>query len=349
MRGHETCEVAIVGGGPAGSVLAYHLAGPGASVCLFDSPTLRQKPCGGATSGDLLARTCPEAADPLEPYYRRPGAIRFLLSGDCQVTAPIVSRDVVVLDRRLLDAQLRRAAQDVGAKLVSARVVGVERDAGVWVLRTQDGSTTRAKLLVGADGAASAASGVRARLAGRVPWTEFRLARGVFVEGEGPQELTVDLCPEDGYAWAFSRHDHVSAGVLSPVGTPAAVQRSQVGELLERIGLRSCPAEPWAALVPCVTDPAFHGRACAGDGWLLVGDAAGHVDPLTGEGLSYAFRGAVAAAKAICSGTPQEYEQRWRDEFGEDLQASARLLRAARSGEALLPYSEMLRAALERL
>jgi flavin-dependent dehydrogenase len=67
--------------------------------------------------------------------------------------------------------------------------------------------------------------------------------------------------------------------------------------------------------LPQATRSTFFRTPAAGEDWVLVGDAAGHVDPLTGEGIWYAMWGAQLAADAILTGAPADYDRRWREAF----------------------------------
>jgi flavin-dependent dehydrogenase len=75
----------------------------------------------------------------------------------------------------------------------------------------------------------------------------------------------------------------------------------------------------FSAIIPLIKDPNFYKIPCAGENWILIGDAAGHVDPITGEGILYAMWGAELAAKTITNHNIQEFDTLWRKEYGYDL------------------------------
>ena len=64
-----------------------------------------------------------------------------------------------------------------------------------------------------------------------------------------------------------------------------------------------------------------------GPGWALLGDAAGFADPVTGEGIYYALRSAELFAECYLKGAVEEYETRWREDFGGDLRRAAQMRR----------------------
>jgi flavin-dependent dehydrogenase len=81
----------------------------------------------------------------------------------------------------------------------------------------------------------------------------------------------------------------------------------------------------YSHLLPSLDTPAWDRNRVSGDGWLAVGDAAGFVDPITGEGLYYALRSADLAARSITSGAA--YRASVRRDFGQDLEFASRLAR----------------------
>jgi flavin-dependent dehydrogenase len=82
-------------------------------------------------------------------------------------------------------------------------------------------------------------------------------------------------------------------------------------------------------LLPCLGTPAWKKNRVAGDGWMAVGDAAGLVDPITGEGLYYALRSADLAARTLLSEIPAKAEQAYRRllrrDFAADLEFGSRI------------------------
>ena len=79
----------------------------------------------------------------------------------------------------------------------------------------------------------------------------------------------------------------------------------------------------YTALIPTASDESFFDKPCCGDNWLIVGDAAGHVDPVTGEGIYYALGSAKTAAQAIRVGNIHSYATLWRNRYGDALKQGA--------------------------
>jgi geranylgeranyl reductase family protein len=287
----EQFDAMVVGAGPAGSMAAYRLAREGARVLLLDRARFpRDKPCGGAIS--VRARrelpidpqpVVEHVVDRMEFSFR--GHRRFVRGG-CSPLAYMTQRRR--LDHFLVE-QAARAGADVrdGAKVSEV----CERGARV------DGSWIDSELLIGADG-------VNGPTARSLDLADSRIY-GVALEGNLANDLVdperwrgTAVCElgriPGGYCWIFPKGDHVNVGVGGWESTGPTL-RTHLKELCGRRGFdhsklthvrgyRLPGRRPGA--------PLARGRA------LLIGDAAGLVDPLWGDGMSAAFLSARLAAGA---------------------------------------------------
>jgi len=301
----ERFDVLVVGAGPAGSATAMHLARSGARVLLVDKARFpRDKPCGGGLTGRAL-KQLPCAVEPVverivDRMVMRVGYGATLSRGGSE---PLIA----MTQRRRLDLHLAEQAATTGVDFRDGvAVADLElEDAGVSARVGE--SQVRAEFLVGADGA----NGVVARavglgsgivrgvaLEGNVPWNV--LERGAY---ESAAWVELGVVP-GGYGWVFPKGDHANLGVGGWMD-----EGPRLRDHLERLA-RAHGVDPGV-----VTDtrghrlpmrelgaPAARGRA------LLVGDAAGLVDPLSGDGMYEAFVSARLAAEAIGVGRPEEYE-----------------------------------------
>jgi len=86
-------------------------------------------------------------------------------------------------------------------------------------------------------------------------------------------------------------------------------------------------AERYAARIPGLAPRTWDTRRACGERWALLGDAAGFADPVTGEGIYYALRSAELFADVYLAGKPLDYEQRWRADFGKELQRASQMRR----------------------
>jgi geranylgeranyl reductase family protein len=222
-------------------------------------------------------------------------------------------------------------------------------DTDGWIVRTQSAAEFSCKYLVGADGANSA---IAKKLAGPLPPAEMEVAFGYRapLPEVGEAATVVAFLPKwVGYAWAFPRVDHVSFGIAT---TQDAFEHDALDKLLwdfmvsyyevAHVGnlrkmklwnradetqinnLRRKP-ERYAARIPGLSPRTWDTRKACGEGWALLGDAAGFADPVTGEGIYYALRSAELFAKAYLAGEPLTYEQRWRKDFGAELKRASQM------------------------
>jgi geranylgeranyl reductase family protein len=335
-------DVLIVGAGPAGALAARHLAQGGASVRLLDASHPREKPCGGgltercvAMAGDVLARiphatidrvrfeSPPLGRDPYPPAPRRPPSITVEIPRGC---AGGPSSPLVVVSRLAFDSALVDDAREAGADLIPERAVDVHADgSGVWV--TTRHRRWRGRYLIGADGANSL---VRRRLHHPFPAAHWSLATGAFAAGRSSREIVVRFVRRPpGYIWSFPRTDHLAIGICAPADlTRASDLREHLNRWLATQDLvRGCAMTPYAWPIPSLPLRAWADGVPLGPRWLLAGDAAGLVDPLTREGISYALRsGALAAQSLLGAGLDpsRDYGRVVQAELATELALSAR-------------------------
>jgi len=327
-------DVLVVGGGPAGAGCALHLARGGARVALLQ-PHRRAKVCGGcltATAWNELGR--PEA---LEPTLLREAVFEW--AGRFRAAVP-VRGEAVLVDRERLDAHLLARAKEAGATVFGDRARRVRRSGPRWTVETS-GPAYRAAVLVGADGCRSL---VRAAVAGKFHPTEMAFGAGVYPAWQNlaagtvapgtaravffPGGLSVKPAGprRHGYAYVFGRADRPAVGIWGR--GPGRVVLALLRHVLA--GWLAGPAGGGYRVLgrssPCIVSPAAFDRRTCGANWMLVGDAAGHVNPVTGEGIRYALRGGRMAAEAVLDGSPPSYRDRWEADYGEILRWGARLV-----------------------
>jgi flavin-dependent dehydrogenase len=313
-------KVAVVGGGPGGALLSWHLARDGAAVTVFDASHPREKPCGGGVTARALDLLPPAPADdPLPARFIE--ACRFESSMGEGVDVPL-RRPVAVAARRDLDAWLLRRAVAEGAVHVAERVTDVDATGRV---RTAAGTARGFDVVVGADGAGSL---VRRTLLGPTPKERLVMAAGWFARGTSP--MLIRFVPElTAYLWLFPRPGHVGVGICAPL---AGVPTRQMLDRLEREVAVSFPAlveHDGGRYAHTIPSPSADPRSIletAGARWALVGDAAALADPITGEGIFFALRSAAVLAQTLReTGSPAGYPARALEDFGRELNKAAAL------------------------
>lgn len=300
----ERCDLVVVGAGPAGAAAAtaFLRRAPGAHVVLLDRAAFpRDKVCGDAIAAhafEELARIgVHDAEGDAEPVWD----LR-LLAPDGSVVVGRCARPNRIIPREVFDARLVAAAVAAGADLVQHRVRQVAVDP--WGVTVDD--RWRAPVLVAADGASSV---VRQRLgipgpSGRHRAVAVRAYATSGHTGDDAAAQHIEFLAEGwpAYAWSFPLGEgraNIGYGLRTSAleGDGRAVLHGRLaaalpGAVVEQATLRVHPL------------PLSSGRPVPGCGRvLLAGDAAGLINPLTGEGIFYAIAsGRLAAVAADWAG-----------------------------------------------
>lgn len=289
-------DVVVVGAGPGGSTAAYELARAGVDVLLLDRAAFpRDKPCGG---GVLIsaARLLPYSLDPVTEQTITAFRVRFRRTWEFEhhYHQPLA----IMTQRARLDAYMAEQAVAVGAVFRDDTAVrSIEQD-GIVTLQLANGDSVQAGALIAADGA----NGIVRRALG-LP----RLRAAVALEGNAARSSapagerwtdTVGLelgSMPGGYGWVFPKGDHCNVGVG---GYPGAAPTLR-DELAAYAQVESFNADTLTSLrahhLP-LRDP---DSALVSGSTVFVGDAAGLVDPLSGEGIGNAIRSGQLAADAV--------------------------------------------------
>jgi geranylgeranyl reductase family protein len=289
-------DLIVVGAGPAGTATALSAihAGPGLRVLLLDRADFpRDKSCGDGIAPHVLDRLGRIGVTGVEDGWT-PLTRLELARGTSSVSRPM-ARPVYVIPREVFDARLVERAVAAGATLVRHRVADVRAtDAGIVL----DGRY-RAPVVVGADGAHSVVRGHLGLPDGRRALA-IRGYAPTPPERRGTQVIRYGDRRQPSYAWAFDRGDglsNVGYGELLPDDrTDDPPNRAVLLDQLDRLLPGSVEAgEQWKA----------HHLPLSGWTWeqpdgpvLLTGDAAGLINPMTGEGIYYAVATGITAGRA---------------------------------------------------
>jgi flavin-dependent dehydrogenase len=355
-NGSDLYDVAVVGAGPGGATCAYYLARAGARVLLLERKRFpRDKLCGDAvcTRAQLhLARMGVLAELEREGKGQwaavggliSPARIGFIGNSSTQMGRALV----IAVKRVWLDEKIARAAERAGAKLIEATQVSgghLANDGSGWTLdAVSDGQPTRyrARALVAADGALSrltAALGIPTPPADAVCSRSYVKAGTHAFDADGVVVYRLDLAP--GYCALFRE----AGGDLNFCTYIIPGGRAQPDDLWT-LHHRILAEDPYLrrALGPhAVVDKmraaplrlggiakSYHSHL------VIVGDAAGQIDPLTGEGIHHAMDAGELAALTLVEGLAagdlsarflSRYQQRWHQAFGRDFFWSQQMAR----------------------
>lgn len=341
-------DVLVIGAGPAGSAAGYWLARHGLDVVMVDKKTFpREKTCGdGLTPRAVKQLSDMGLAEPLEQFHRYEGLRATAHGRELELqwpTHPIYPQHGYVVRRRELDTMVARNAEAAGAQLLEGHEAlspvldrGFVRGA---TLSNKDGNTfdVSAKYVIVADGANSRFG----RALGTFRTKEWPYGTAIRTYWETPRhadpwiESALDVKdrngnPLPGYGWIFPVGDgtvNIGVGLLSTFRDFKSVNTTHLlNEYAHMV------ADKWEIDPDAPTQKATSGRIPMGGSvgpksgptYLVVGDAAGSVNPFNGEGIDYAYETARIAAdvlqQAITQNDPaalQQYQSLLDAEYGQ--------------------------------
>ncbi len=330
-------DLTVVGGGPAGAICARHAAEAGLEVVLIDKAHHpRDKPCGGALGPQSIQSLDFDISSVIEQTFN--AAVVHTPSGKKVI---LTSERLIghTVTRSEFDALLLQKAVDAGVEVVQGvEVVGLEQlRSGVRALAV--GDSYKSHLLVGADGV----NGVVARELGvRTKWSPDQIAlcmtatvpmsssevksvmRTNEVDGTPAIELFFGQVSW-GYGWCFPKKKEINIGIGCRVDKLENLQKTWerfVSKLEEEKKLELDVSNKVSYRLP-LGDKLSRSIGRRG---VLIGDAAGLVSPLTGEGISYAMQSGKLAARisseAVNTKSPLhivEYDNQLKKTIGQEL------------------------------
>ena len=323
-------QVAILGGGPAGAFAAEQLASAGLRVQLFDEKLAWEKPCGGGLTHKAYSQY-PFLIENSTP--KRLVTETVMGASKAGAVTLKLSEPLVIYSRYDLNRLLLERADRAGAQIEKAHIRSIARQGSVWRLQTNAG-TAEADFCIVATGARNPLREVGTELKPE----DTMAALGYYVPGE-QDRIDIQFLPGlEGYIWVFPRCGHLSVGICGK-GEPAASLRKRLETYMQERDIPRKDATFYSHLLPSLDTGSWRRNRVAGDGWMAVGDAAGLVDPITGEGLYYAIRSADLAARALLSEaaeTALDYRKLLRRDFMADLEFGSRLAKRVFLGRFLL-------------
>lgn len=311
---HGDFDAVVVGAGPGGSISALVLARAGARVALVDRSTFpRDKACGDLI-GPRGVRVLEDLDVALPDFGQGSDMLVVGPSGGRARLPAFPGRTYadhgVIAPRRVFDDILRDEAIAAGATPIAAKIVEVSRgqDGSLDTLTASDGSRVRGRVVVGADGALSPIAHLMGLIDADAALWGFAIRGYLRAEVPLPLLALLDAQPGrifPGYGWLFPSGDgeaNIGIGLaLQRRHRPDAHLRDALTRLCARLrasGDLAPGAEPrgitggWLRMGGVGSRPAAHNV-------LLVGDAAGLVNPLQGEGIAQAMMSGHLAAAAI--------------------------------------------------
>jgi geranylgeranyl reductase family protein len=341
-----TYDVIVVGAGPAGSTAAKNLAEKGIKVLLLDKATFpRDKPCGGGLPTRVQKRF-----PYIEPFLNSVSYGTTMFSSSLRYKCDLI-REKPFLEMVLrtdFDHGLLSLAQKAGATFLGGKsVVDVVVQKDKVSVMLEDGQTMETQMVIGSDGMHSVVA-EKTNLSKKLEVLCISLMQE---QPMTPKQLTTFFTKKRmiylfikahgiaGYAWVFPKKNSVNIGI-GEFQSAVSKERPKIPlkETYEKFiatlqEKKLLPADFPIENLKGATLPIFPLENTCGDRVLLCGDAAGFINPITGEGIYYAMVSGQIAADVIAEGLSSHdlsyrflsrYQTLWDNDFGKDLKALGR-------------------------
>jgi len=348
-------DVVVVGAGPAGATAAKFLAEKDVRVLLTDKSTFpRDKPCGGLVQIRTLKRF-PDISKELISSYCLGGSV-YSSSLNHRLQVQKDEGIAVFVLRKDFDYGLVRLALKSGATLrdgVSTTDIQIMNDK--VAVKFENGESVESKLVIGADGIWSVVA-KKSGLGQHYP----HIGRCLFQETPVPNDILDEYFTKkrefrlflkfmgiDGFGWIAPKNGVVNIGIGEMQPSSSQQQMKHPLKVVYHEFLRVITERK--LIPPTITSGAIQGGTLPlqplektfTDRVVLCGDAAGQMNPLTGDGIHYAMSsGKFAAdvcAMALESGTTNasflsKYQTLWKNDFGKEIRLCRRLLKMVLKG-----------------
>lgn len=288
-------------------------------VTLIDEKLAWEKPCGGGLTYKAYHQYPFLLENDTPKKIIRQTCLSSQRAGSAQLE---LTRPLVIYSRYELNQMLLDRAAAAGAQIEQTRVVGLARSGAGWRLATPAGAI-EADYCVIANGARNALPDVGTE------WSSANkmVALGYYIPVDREQ-VDIRFFPRfAGYIWIFPRQGHLSAGICAK-GVPSPILRRKLEEYLAESGISLKGATFYGHVIPSLEKAEWRSNRVSGPGWMAVGDAAGLVDPVTGEGLYYAMRSADLASGCLLEDREDpeaRYHTVLQREFTEEMELASRL------------------------
>jgi len=320
----NTFEVGIVGAGVAGSSCAQVLGRAGVKVAIFDHSHPREKPCGGLIDNRVIDEfNIPESL--LENEVRWVLAERYKFRVKLFFKPPLF-----LVSRKNFDYHLlQKALKNKSVVFFDEKVNQVIRGKTGWILRTNKDRCVKVKVLVGADGCPSLVRKYVFRpihpqfLATTVGYDfpcSSKYIENTFAKNSVEAYYSHEYV-QKGFIWIFPKRTSINVGIGSIETGKKLKQSLDKFISLHPAGkrLKLFEGHFFAHLIPAIWRKEFFDLPCSGTNWALIGDAAGHVNPIGGMGIYYAMKGGMLCGLAFLEGDLGLFERYWQKEYGDEL------------------------------
>jgi len=293
----------VIGGGPAGATAARFLAEAGTDTILVERNFSFIKPCGGG----LPSTVFDELRIPKSAIKKEIRKIRLVSPKGEVLNIGIKGGSIAMVQRGEFDSLLRGEAVNSGAHLMEAELKSIEKTGKQIIAKLNIAGKEeyiKTDYLIAADGVNS-----RVRLA-----LGLKLPSSLYTISEKMRGVVSDSCEfwfgtshaPKSYSWVFPKAEGVSAGTGGFVPDKL---KGCLKKFYQRRGFDSTNSTKMYRI------PLWNGELYNKNNIFFAGDAAGHVMPLTYEGMYHAMRAGEFAARAVIAGKPSDYKKLWKERF----------------------------------
>jgi flavin-dependent dehydrogenase len=239
---------------------------------------------------------------------------------------------LIIFSRCALNGLLLDRAVVEGVDIRKERVTRIEKTGAGWRLATTVREYEVSQIVL----ATGARNSFRGQFATPLSPDDFLVTAGYFIPGSSSVVQVQFINGIKGYIWTFPRTDHLSAGIAGKMGEVSAAELRRMLEVwLDEHDFSLAGAKFFSHIIPSLRPHVLESPEVMGDGWAMIGDCAGLVDAITGEGIYYALQSAKLCADAILGDRLNDYSAALEEELLPELRLAAQVSGHFYSGQVL--------------
>jgi len=314
----ETFDVVIIGSSVCGAALAAILGEAGVSAAIVaDRHGSQRRGSEAAFSASKL----PDSISLCGAEQTPEAFLKIVSAGGKTLNILRAGNSLSFFSIPQLETHFIARAVRAGVRSYRGGAVTLCQENGCWVVNISD-TTIKSRIVVGAGGWDCV---VRKTANAGFAQKDLYFTAGCTARMDEENGVKINLFENGQFCRIINYGSRANIAVYGPAAD--IVTPRLIFDKIIRSDLASASSvlSYWTAFVPSPASAQFYSSPCTGKNWILLGEAAGHIHPISGEGLYYALRGAQFAAQAIECGEPRIFDKLWRDDYGRELEAAVKL------------------------